>query len=453
MNIFKKILIILFLLFLSSNYCPKNVTSQEVFFLSLKDAINIACNKNKIIQIQEQEIKASKATMLSARSEFLPKIGFTLGYNYTESVLNLGISPQILEKDMGMYTGYKNENKVGVSFYEPIYTGGARLANLNQSKIKYKIQQEILRARKFDVIFETKRLYYGLLLAHQSERITRDLYNQTKLHYKDVRNKFEQGIVSKYDLLKSKVQISKVTPALIKARNSVSLIESELKKLLDFDDRSNLILNGSLKYKKIKINKRIFLNIAYVKKPEIILQSLGADVSRLAIDLAKATNRPQVVTTAGYFYKSDDYNDMFNTYHRNWSAGFSVSVPIFDGFSSKAKVDEAKAKYNKSGLEKENIRNQVLVDVTKACLNLKEAEAIVKSQKENIKEAKEALRIAEVSYDNGEATNLDVLDAQVSLSEIRKNMSEGIYDYLMAKAYLERTIGKNLEGELEDERY
>ena len=57
-------------------------------------------------------------------------------------------------------------------------------------------------------------------------------------------------------------------------------------------------------------------------------------------------------------------------------------------------------------------------------------------------EAKDALRIAEIGYDNGVTTNLDVLDTQVSLSQVEKNLAEGIYDYLIARAQLDRVMGR-----------
>jgi outer membrane protein TolC len=143
---------------------------------------------------------------------------------------------------------------------------------------------------------------------------------------------------------------------------------------------------------------------------------------------------------------------MFNKRHNNWSAGVSISMPLFDGFSAKAKVDAARARYAQAIISKENLVDQIAVDVKQACLDLQQAEAIVNSQKDNVVEAKEALRIANVSYDNGEAKNLDVLDAQVSLSRIQQNLSEGIYDYLMARAELDRTLGLSFLKEAGNEK-
>ncbi|MDD5746978.1 MAG: TolC family protein, partial [Candidatus Omnitrophica bacterium] len=163
------------------------------------------------------------------------------------------------------------------------------------------------------------------------------------------------------------------------------------------------------------------------------------------IDSARSGDSPQVSVSAGYHYRSDDAGDMFNRRHNNWSAGIAVRLPLFDGFSTKAKVDAAKARYAQAKLEKENLGELIAVDIRKACLDLQRAQAIVDSQKDSIEEAREALRLAEVGYDNGEGTNLDVLDAQVSLSQVEKNLCEGIYDYCMARAYLERSMGRDVD--------
>ena len=184
-----------------------------------------------------------------------------------------------------------------------------------------------------------------------------------------------------------------------------------------------------------------------MNKPEMILKSLGIDINKWSIQMAKSGFRPQVNAQGAYNYTSNNLANMFNDRHSNWNVGFSLTIPIFDGFSTKAKVDAAKARYLQAAIDKDNLSDQIALDIRQGCLDLRQAESIIDSQKDNIEEAKEALRIANVSYDNGEGTNLDVLDAQVSLSQIQKNLSEGIYDYLMAQAFLDRTMGKSFVNE------
>lgn len=442
--VFFPAILIFTLSFLPYGICDEPALSNTVP-MSLAEAVNIAFANNKDIQIQEEEIKVAKANIMGAQSNFLPKVNLNASYTYNDAVLTIPqqIDPQT-DKDLGIFTGYNNDNKIGITVNESIYNGGANIANFQQAKIRFKVQDETLRARKLDVEFEAKRLYYGLLLAYETERITQNLYNQAKAHYEDVLNKFNQGTASRFDALQSKVQVSKLMPELVKSRNAVLLIKADFKKLLGMKMQESIDLKDELACSFILIKEDDFLKQAYANKPEMILKLLGVDINQWSIQMARAEGRPQVEASAGYNFRSNSWGDMFNDRHSNWSAGVSVNVPIFDGFSTKAKVDAAKAKYSRSVLEKENINDQIAVDIRQACLDLKEAEAIIDSQRDSIDEAKEALKISEISYDNGVGTNLDILDAQVSLSQIEKNLSEGIYDYLMAKASLDRTMGQSV---------
>jgi outer membrane protein TolC len=258
-----------------------------------------------------------------------------------------------------------------------------------------------------------------------------------------VKNKYEQGTASRFDLLQSRVQVSKLMPELIKAKNAVDLIDAELKKLLGLKIQSSVALKDSFAYNPMEIKESEFLETAYLENPGMKLTALGVDANKWLIEAARSGHKPQVNARIGYDYRSNDIGDMVNSRHNNWDAGISVSVPVFDGFSTKAKVDEAGARYARAKLEKENMSEQIAVDIRKACLDLRESQSVICSQKDSVEEAQEALKIAEARYDNGEGTNLDVMDAQVSLSQVEKNLSEGIYDYFMAEAYLNRAMGRS----------
>lgn len=438
---FKIILLVSIFIFNSFfGFCEED-KKDSVISLNLEDAVKIAFGNNKVIQIQEQEISVARAGILGSISNFLPKLNVNAAYEHNEAV-----APAVSagKKDAGIFTGYRNDNMLGASIDETIFNGGADFANLRKSNLTLKVQIETLRAKKLDVEFEAKRLYYGLLLAYETERITQDLVGQAQSHYLNVKKKFEQGTASKFDVLQSKVQVTKLIPELVKAKNSIEIIKSDLKKLLYLKMQDDIAVRDTLGYTLINIDEGDFLKEAYLNNPEMILRALGIDIAKWSIWVARAGILPQIAGRADYDYRSNSYKNMFNEQHSNWNAGVTVTIPIFDGFSTKAKVDGAKAKYEQANLEKEDVIEAIAVDIRRACLDLKEAQAVIDSQKDNIVEAKEALRIANIGYDNGVTINLDVLDTQVSLSQVEKNLSEGIYDYLMAKAYLDRTMGKAL---------
>jgi len=417
--------------------------------LSLKDAITIAFLTNKAIQIQAEEIDIAKAGILGAKSAFWPKL--SANYGYTDNGAAFDLRKLAIQggskKDTGIFTGYTNDNKIGISVTDTLYNGGADIATLRESQLGLKVQEETLRARKLDVAFETKRLYYGLLLAYETERITQALYNEAKAHYDDVRAKFEQGTSSKFDLLQSSVQVSKIVPEVVKAGNAIQIITAEFKKLLGFKQEEVISITGRFDFSPVEIKEEEFLKLAYKNNPEMILKLFGIDISKWEIEYARSDYYPQVNANFGYTYRSNNLNTIFNYQHSDWALGVNVGFSIFDGMSTKAKVDAAKAKYAQAFLSKEDVTDQLAVDVKSACLDMKQAEAIVQSQKDAIVEAKEALKISIIGYDNGVMTNLDVLDSQVSLSQVEKNLSEGIYDYLMAKAQLDRIMGRESYSE------
>ncbi|MFA5007942.1 MAG: TolC family protein [Candidatus Omnitrophota bacterium] len=420
---------------------------------SLATAIETAFKNNKEIKIQEKELNVARANILGARSEFLPQLNSQASYTHNGTVLNVGSSLiNNSKKDLGVVTGYKNDNQLGVSLGQIVYNGGANTANLRQNQLNLKVAEETLRAKKLDVEFDAKRLYYGLLLAYETLRITEELVGQAQLHYENVRDKFKHGTASRFDMLQSKVHVTTLLPELVKARNEVKLIKEDLKKLLGLDMKDTIDVKDMLTYTLVQLNERQFLKEAYLNKPEMILKSLGIDIDEWGIKMARSNGLAQINANLGYDYRSNNVGDMFNSRHNNWNAGVVVRMPIFDGFSTRAKVDEAKAKYAQAVLSKENLTDQVTVDVKKSCLDLKESFSIIKSQRDNIDEAEEALRIAVVSYDSGVGINLDVLDAQVSLAQVQQNLASAIYDYLMAEASLRRTMGQSFVKEGENEK-
>lgn len=429
--------------FVSFSYA--DIPEKRQGSMSLEEAVSLAFKNNKDILIQENEINAAKAKILGAKGELLPKVNINSGYMHRDSVMSLGSSQaNDLDKDLGVFVGYENEKRVGVSVEQPIFEGGKNMANLKQANLTLKVQEENLRSRKLAVEFETQRLYYGILLAYETERIAQELLDQAQSHYEIVKKKFDEGASSRFDLLQSKVQVSKVAPQLVRAQNAKELILAEFKKLIGLDKKEIVSFHDKLTYSAVDITEEKSLELAYERRPELIIKALEIDIGQQGILAAKAIGRPRVNAGFNYDYKSDDAEDMFNSRHDNWNIGISISIPLFDGFSAKAKVDEAKARYAQAKLSKEDAVETVALEVRQGVLNLIQAQAIIESQQDSVEEAREAVKTAEVRYDNGGGTNLDVLDTQVSLSQIEENLSQGIYDYLIGHAYLNRTMGVNL---------
>lgn len=415
--------------------------------LTLRDAIRTAIMNNRSIQIQEEEVVYAKNNILFARSRFLPQIDAVYTYTFNSTVFYSDSLPDH-RVDTRVFTGFKNDNAGGFQAQETIYNGGANVATLKQAEVNLKISRETLRAARLEVEFETKRLFFGLLLAYETRRIAQNLVDQAQAHYEEVKAMYAQGTASKFDVLQSKTKISTVLPQLVSADNSVEVVKAELKKLLVIDIRDPIRLEGELAYKDIQVKEEEFLGEAYRRRPEMILKLLGVDMKKWAIEFEKAGWLPQVNANVNYMYRTDNLNNFIDPGHNLWSIGMTASMPLFDGFATKAKVDEARAKYNQARLEREDYADRLAVDVRTACLDIKKAKALIDAESDSVVEAKEALRLSEVRYRNGVGINLDVFDSEVSLAQVEQSLAQATYDYIMGKAQIDRLRGREYTGDL-----
>ena len=107
-------------------------------------------------------------------------------------------------------------------------------------------------------------------------------------------------------------------------------------------------------------------------------------------------------------------------------------------------MQQAKALYKKSQTELEDRSRQIELDVRTAYSDFLEAKEVLDSQTKVQEQAEEALREANARFDAGTGTQLDVLDAETSLTQARTTQVQALHDYATARAKLERAIGAEL---------
>ena len=127
-----------------------------------------------------------------------------------------------------------------------------------------------------------------------------------------------------------------------------------------------------------------------------------------------------------------------------WSAGAQLSWNIFDGALTRGKVTQARALYEKSRTDLADQSRQIELAVRTAYSDFIEAKETLESQAKVQEQADEALREAKARAEAGTATQLEVLDAETSLTQARTTQIQAQHDYVAARARLERAIGADL---------
>ena len=140
----------------------------------------------------------------------------------------------------------------------------------------------------------------------------------------------------------------------------------------------------------------------------------------------------------------DDFRSPFGagTWNRSSNVMVTLNWTIFDGFATRGKVRQAKVDLHQSRLDNSQLRNTIRLEVRDALGNVSEASQRVAALGETVDQARRGVNIAEVRYRNGVGTQLEVLDAQVALTQARVNRITAIHDLAVAVAELRRAVGR-----------
>jgi outer membrane protein len=177
-------------------------------------------------------------------------------------------------------------------------------------------------------------------------------------------------------------------------------------------------------------------------RPELQRIAKLADSSEQRVKAARAGYLPKVQVVGRYDWVKGSPTGSWDDRRDGWTAGLQGQWNIFDGRATAGRVAQARSLVLQSKLSLEEITLAVDVEVRRAFSSMQEAWELVESTGKVVAQAEEALRLANVRYGAGTATQLDVLTSQVSLTQARLNQLTSFYGYNVASATLRKAIGK-----------
>jgi len=164
------------------------------------------------------------------------------------------------------------------------------------------------------------------------------------------------------------------------------------------------------------------------------------EMSEKMLNVISSYDKPSVTGVVSYSYQNPYFSQI--SWVDSWNAGLVLNIPLFDGFQTAGKLKQAQTEVSSVDLNIKNMESLIELEVRQAILNLNEIKERVISQKDAVVEAEEYERIAEVSFKSGVITNLEVMDAQLSLLNTKVNYFQALYDYLIAKSNYLKAIGE-----------
>ena len=139
--------------------------------------------------------------------------------------------------------------------------------------------------------------------------------------------------------------------------------------------------------------------------------------------------QPMISANAGYEWTSSTFSDSLNDVNKGWFFGVTGSWPIFDGLATVGRIKQQNALLSEARITYDDAVRQVELEVQQAYSNLQQDRELYFSQTKNVDQAREALRLASARLGVGAGVQLDVLNAQVQLTQAQSTRLSALYSY------------------------
>ena len=252
---------------------------------------------------------------------------------------------------------------------------------------------------------------------------------------------YQTGRISKFDLLRAKVEVANLKPNLIRAENNLRLAKEGLAILLSLPAHS-IRLSGEFKFEPIRINLEEALKKALSSRNDLKSLNLQRDIIEVYSRLAKLAHAPSLYLRGNYQYNKPSGGE--DEWGEDWNINLVLSLSLFDGGKSQTIIKQRKSQLKEVELSLGQLKDRIMLEVKSAFWGMEVAEESISAQKENIGQAEEALSIAELRYKSGMITNLEVLDAQLALTQAKMGYLKSLYDYNIAKAKLKKAMNNSI---------
>jgi len=266
----------------------------------------------------------------------------------------------------------------------------------------------------------------------KTDKLIEQLYEKAKV-------KYENGDVARVEVLRAHVEVSKASNEVHRSQNEVRLRKAALNYLLGRKKNLPLEIQGSLPQKAISFSLDKLKEMAWKFRPEVKQlelsqqkESLRKKQSYLSYmpDFELGLSRHKVVGE-GYF----------------WDFTLSFPIPLFFWQPKKGEITEAQANLEAVSKQLQHLKNAIALEVEEAFINSQVARSQIELfQKEILKEANEVYQMMIFSFQQGEISGIELIEARRTLIEAHKAYADALFNYALALATLEKSVGQSSEG-------
>jgi len=421
------------------------VWAQEVQKpLTLEESIKIATERSLALHSAVMGIDGSEFRRKEAITNFLPLWTGQYGYNRYNTPSTIGTA-SVPVSGGGTTTTILTSRDIynfSTSINQPLFTGGFNLANYRAAKLGVDLSKENVETVKRDLVLQVRVGYFNILKAEKFLDVAKQTVKQFEAQLEVTKAFFEVGIVPKNDVLQAEVRLANARQALVRAENELAVAKSSFNILLRREIGTPLEVVDILAYKPFPMGFEASLEEALRQRPEVKTAQLIIDQAKENVKISKSGYFPTVSLLGNYNRLSEEPGLNGDMKNERWTVQALATFTLWNWGNTTFKVGENKVKVIQAEDSRKQLIESITLEVKNDYLNLSVAEKNIKVAETAIEQAEENLRMNEERYKYQVATQTDVLDAVVLLAQARVNYYGALSDFNVAKAQLERSMGR-----------
>ena len=440
--------------------------------LTLDQAIQIALSENIAVRVADKDIERAEYARKGTYASLFPQLDGSSSYSRT-------IKKQVMymDFDMGSFGGGGDAGDAGAETKADggggkssgggievgrwnTYSAGVQASmplvnaqlwkSLKISGQDVELAVEKARSSRLETVTQVKQAFYGVLLAKEAFNVYNEVYENALDNFTQTEKKYNVDKASELEYQRAKSTVQNAIPNVYDAENAVVLGLWQLKAVMGIDLDEDIDVAGELMDYSTNMFRDIFDNDDVSLERNSTLRQLAIQAEELAntVKMQQYASLPSLALSFSYSINAMANDFKFNTY--NWSpysaAGLSLSIPIFAGGRRSNAVKQTINQRDQLLLQSENTERQLRVAIRQYLNQMETAMKNFNAAEAGVETARKAYDIAAKSYNLGRSTITELNDAQLALTQALLAQSQAVYNFIVAKANLEQTLGKDFDA-------
>lgn len=408
--------------------------------LTLQGILTGVMNNYPALIKAQKDMEAADAKIELSKTSYLPDVNFTGSFSYLGPVNSLSMP------GLGSFDLYPHHNySAAVTISQSIYDFGKTNKNVNIDQNSKEMVRLAAEQTKQRISTAAVANFYTICFLQQAITIKKDQLNNLNEHLTFVQKRAATGSATNYDILTTKVRISNTENQITDLQASLQVQTAQLNTLMGNSVSNKVVIKNEMIENQNLMSAESLLNEAYNNRSELKIAHQKETLTLSKLDAIGVQNNPSLNAFATGGFKNGYFNDEFHDVGRlNYILGISLKVPLFDANRSKyqrAQVNaEVAGNRQETELAKRSITNEVVECKASADAALKKV-----SQSElQLQQAMQAYELANINYNAGTITNLDLLDSYNALSESKLTLFKTKIDYSVSLQRLKIALGEKL---------